>query len=82
MGRYVKDRGQPISTEFIKKDYVDFILTNKTNLCKGVFADKEYAQEIEKKRKILRPIFTAAKKSKKYCKCCKLENDKREALWS
>ena len=37
--------------------------------------DKEYPLDIEKKRKILRPIYTAAKQSKKYKKRCRMEND-------
>ena len=37
--------------------------------------EKEYPAEIEKKRKILRPILTAAKHSKKYKKRCRMEND-------
>ena len=40
-----------------------------------MYADKEYPAEIEKKQKILRPIYTAAKHSKKYKKRCKMEND-------
>ena len=75
LGRYVKDRAHPISVEFVRKDDVDFILSNKTNLAKGVFADKEYPAEVEKKRKILRPIYTAAKHSTKYRKRCRMEND-------
>ena len=75
VGRYVKDRARPISAEFVRKDDVDFILSNKTNLNKGIFAEKEYPQEIEKKRKILRLIYTAAKKSKKYRKRCRMDND-------
>ena len=68
VGKYVKDRARPISAEFVRKADVDHILSNKTNLRKGIFAEKEYPQEIEKKRKILRPIYTAAKNSKKYKK--------------
>ena len=75
LGKYVKDRARPISVEFIRKDDVNFILSNKMSLRKGVFADKEFPQDIEKKRKILRPIFTAAKSTKKYKKRCRLKND-------
>ena len=75
LGRYVKDRARPISVEFVRKEDVEFILANKTGLRKGIFADKEYPSEIEKKRKILRPIYTAAKHSKKYRKHCRMDND-------
>ena len=59
----------------MRKEDTEFVLSNNTNLNKGVYADKEYPFDIEKKRKILRPILTAAKNSKKYCKKCRLEND-------
>ena len=64
-----------ISAEFVRKKDVEFILSKKSKLNKGVYADREYPTEIEKKRKILRPIFTAAKHSKKYKKRCRMEND-------
>ena len=54
---------------------MEFILMNKTKLRKGVYVDKEYPFEIERKRKILRPILTAAKKQKKFRKRCKMEKD-------
>ena len=66
LGRYTQGKARPISTEFVRKDDVEYILSNKTNLRSGVYADKEYPLDIEKKRKILRPIYTAAKQSKKY----------------
>ena len=75
LGRYIKNRSRPISAEFVRKEDVEYILANKTNIKKGVFMEKEYPVEIEKKRKILRPIFTAAKHSKKYRKRCRMDND-------
>ena len=75
LGRYVKDRARPISAEFVRKEDVEYILCNKPNLNKGVFMDKEYPAEVEKKRQLLRPILTAAKNSKKYKKRCRMEND-------
>ena len=75
LGRFIKDRARPISVEFIRKEDVEFNLANKTSLRKGIFMEKEYPAEIEKKQKILRPIFTAAKHSKKYRKRCRMDND-------
>ena len=75
LGRYSKDRARPISAEFVRKEDVEYILSNKTSLRKGIFMDKEYPADIEKKRKILRPILTAAKHSKKYRKRCRMDND-------
>ena len=75
IGRYVKDRSRPISVELLRSEDIDFILANKKELHSGIFADKEYPQDIENKRKILRPILTAAKNSKKYKKRCRMQDD-------
>ena len=75
IGWYVKDRSRPISIELLRRDDIDFILTNKKELRTSVFAEKEYPQDVENKRKILRPILTAAKNSKKYRKRCRMDND-------
>ena len=75
LGRYNKDRSRPISIELLCKDDVDFILSCKSKLRKGIYIDKEYPIEIERKRKVLRPILTVAKKQKKFRKKCKMEKD-------
>ena len=75
LGRYVKDRPRPISVELLRSEDLDFILTHKKDLRSGIFADKEYPQDVENSRKILRPILTAAKNKKKFTKRCRLEND-------
>ena len=75
VGKYNKDRHRPLSVELLRKEDMEFILLNKAKLRKGVYVDKEYPFEIERKRKVLRPILTAAKKQKKYRKKCKLEKD-------
>ena len=75
IGRYSKDRSRPLSVEFLCKEDVEFILTKKTNLRAGIYVDREYPIEIEKKRKLLRPILTAAKKQKRFRKRCKMVND-------
>ena len=75
IGRYIKDRSRPISIELLRRDNIDFILTKKKELRTSVFADKEYPQDIENNRKILRPILTVAKNSNKYRKRCRMEND-------
>ena len=49
LGRYIKDRARPISVEFIRKEDVEHILANKTSLRKGIYMEKEYPAEIEKK---------------------------------
>ena len=75
LGKYNKERPRPLSVELLRKEDVEYILANKPKLRKGIYADREYPIEIERKRKILRPILTAAKKQKKYRKRCKMERD-------
>ena len=75
LGKYNKDCSRPLSIELLRKEDMEYILMNKTKLRKGVYVDKEYPIEIERKRKILRPILTAAKKQKKFRKRCKMEKD-------
>ena len=75
LGKYNKDRSRPLSVELLRKEDMEYILTNKTKLRKGVYVDKEYPIEIERKRKILRPILTAAKKQEKFRKRCKMDKD-------
>ena len=61
LGRPNPHRPCPISAEFESKKDVDAILEYKYYLPKGVFADKEYCADTERKHRILRPILRAAK---------------------
>ena len=61
LGRPNPHRPRPISAEFESRKDVDAILEYKYYLTKGVFVDKEYCADTERKRRILRPILQAAK---------------------
>ena len=61
LGRPNPHRLCPISVEFESRKDVDAILEYKDYLTKGVFVDKEYCVDTERKRRILRPILRAAK---------------------
>ena len=61
LGRPNPHRPCPISVEFERRKDVDAILEYKYYLNKGVFVDKEYCADTERKRRILRPILRAAK---------------------
>ena len=50
-------------------------MENKLNLLQGVYADREYNQETERKRKPLCPILKAARQHKDYQGRCKMERD-------
>ena len=64
MGRFNEEttRPRPISLELVHRQDVLYLLENKKRLNKGIYLDKEYTHDVERKRKILRPILQAAKK--------------------
>ena len=57
LGRFARNRTQPISLELQHKQDVEFILENRFDLEKGIFFDKEYPPDIERKWKTLLPIL-------------------------
>ena len=63
IGRFSVDRCRPVSITFSRYEDVEYLLTYKKYLPEGIYLDKEYCEEIEKKRKLLRPIMRCAKKS-------------------
>ena len=56
LGRPNPHRPRPVSVEFESRRDVDAILEYKYYLTKGVFVDKEYCVDTERKRRILRPF--------------------------
>ena len=76
LGRPNRQRTRPVSAELHHKQDVDYILENRFDLVKGIYVDKEYPIEVERKRKILLPILRAAKRSSEFKKQSKLEEDK------
>ena len=78
MGRYTEDttRPRPISIELVHRHDALNLIDNKRILNKGVYLDKEYPQDIERKRKILRPILKAARDKVKYKRKSRMEDDK------
>ena len=55
---------------------VEYIMESKGYLQRGIYVDREYVSEIERKRRILLPILKAAKLTKDYKKKYRLEDDK------
>ena len=76
MGRYQPERNRPISLELVHRQDVLYLLEHKKELNKGVYLDKEYSKEVEKKRKVLLPILKAARDTDKYRKRSRMEEDK------
>ena len=76
LGRPSKQRIDPVSIEFYHKQDVEFILENRFDLDRGIYVDKEYPMDMERKRKTLLPILRGAKRTNEYKKQSKLEDDK------
>ena len=49
LGRYTRSRTRPVSLELKHKEDMNFILNNRFNLAKGVYVDREYPAETERK---------------------------------
>ena len=75
LGRYRLGRNRPISVSFEKKSHADVLYESKSWLPKGVYIDREYTDEVEKQRKLLRPILKLARSINKYQGKCKLEDN-------
>ena len=76
VGRYAAMRTRPVLVEFYHKSDAEFLLSNRAHLPQGVFVDKQYSEETEKKRRRLRPILRAARNHKDYKGKCKMEGSK------
>ena len=76
IGRYSRNRPRPVSTELVHKQDIEFILDNRFDFPKGIYVDKEYPIEIERKRKTLLPVLRAAKKLTNYKRQSRLDEDK------
>ena len=75
LGKWSKHKNRPISICFEKKSYVDCLMTNKKFLPKEVFVDRQYCEETENNRCLLRPILKYAQSMDEYARKCKLEHD-------
>ena len=76
LGRFSRHRTRPISMELHHKQDIEFILENKFDLNQGIYVDREYPMDVERKWKILLPALQAAKRSSEYKKQSRLEDDK------
>ena len=70
---YSPQYSRPLSVEFKYRLDTDYIMENRGYLNEGVYIDREYTDEIERKRKMLLPILKTARHLKDYKKKCKLE---------
>ena len=75
IGRYNIHRGRPIVVNFVYHEDCEYLLSNKKHLPRGVFADRQYSQDTEEKRRILRPIYKTAINHHEYKGRCKMEGE-------
>ena len=73
IGGYNPQYNIPLSVKFKYRIDTDYIMENRGYLNEGVYVDREYTDEIERKRKMLLPILKTARHLKDYKKKCKLE---------
>ena len=57
LGRFSRNRIHPLSVELQHKQDIEFILDNRFDLERGIYVDKEYPIDIERKRKTLLPVL-------------------------
>ena len=76
LGRYNRDRPRPVSVEFVHHEDVSFIMENKSYLSDGIFVNREFSPEIERKRRTMLPILRAARHIDNYKKQIRLKKDK------
>ena len=75
VGRYSGDKTRPICVEFQHRLDVEYFYANRRWTRRGIFIDKAYTQEVEHKRRLLRPILKAARRLPEYQGLCRLECD-------
>ena len=76
LGRFNRNRIRPLSLELVHKHDFEFILENRMDLERGVYVDREYPFEIERKRKTILPVLRAAKRLDDYRKQCRMDDDR------
>ena len=75
LGRYNSQRGRPIVINFVYHEDFENLLLNKKYLPQGIFADRQYSQDTENKRRILQPIYKTAINHHSYKGRCKMEGE-------
>ena len=76
IGPYQENRCRPVRVEFVYKWDADELYENHFYLGKGVYINREYNEETESARKLLRPILKASKQYSEYKNTSRLDGDK------
>ena len=75
LGRYRSGSNRPISICFEKSCHAETLFQCRKHLSKGVFVNREYTEEPERARKLLRPILKLAKTKPEYKGKSRLDGD-------
>ena len=75
IGKFRTGGCRPISVCFEKKSHAETLFQCKKHLPKGIYVDREYTEETERSRKLLRLILKLAKGKEEYSGKCKIEED-------
>ena len=75
LGKYNSRRGRPIVVHFVYHEDCEYLLANRSYLPNGVFLDRQYSEETENKRRILRPIYKVANNHTSYRGHCTMEGE-------
>ena len=76
LGSYQENRCRPVRVEFVYKWDANELYENRFYLGKGVYINREYNEETETARKLLRPILKASKQYIEYKNSSRLDGDK------
>ena len=75
LGQYSSLHTRPVVVEFGYKSDAAYVLQNKKQLRPGVFVEREYGMETSKNRRLLKPIFNAARQMPAYKGKCRMDAD-------
>ena len=66
VGRYKQMENRPVLVTFGLNSDVIYVLKNKKHLKPGIYLDREYTPEVDKDRRLLRPILRDAQKHSEF----------------
>ena len=76
LGQYQDNRCRPIRVEFVYKWDADELYENRFYLGRGIYINRDYNEQTENARRLLRPILKASKQYSEYKTGSRLDGDK------
>ena len=75
LGNYSRNRGRPISIQFEYHSAAQYFWDNKGYIPDSIYVKREYTEETDRHRRILKPVYNAAKKSPSCKGKCHMEGN-------